>query len=199
MRARLLRGLAVAALAVAAGPGALSAAQAEGESLFSVNLGLSAWTVVVFLAVLFVLKKYAWGPILETVDAREDRIQGALDEAAREREEARRLLEEHKEKIAEARREAQEIIAQGREAGEKVRRQIEEDARAEGRRLIEQARREIEREKEAALETVRSEAVDLALAAASRLLDEKMDAERDRILVQDFLEDLNRERTEATA
>lgn len=167
------------------------AAEGGGGSLFSINFGLSIWTLVVFVVLLLVLKKFAWGPILDAVESREDSIQEALDEAARRQEEAEKLAREHREKLAEARREAQEIVDQGREAGEKVRREIEEKAREESQRMLERARREIGREKDAALETVRSEAVELALAAASRLLRQKLDAEHDRELVLDYLEDLS--------
>lgn len=189
------------ASAFLASPAVLAAQEAEGGggSLFSVNLGLSAWTVVVFVVLLFVLKKYAWGPILDAVEAREDGIRDALDEAARRQEEAEKLAEEHRKQLAEARREAQEIIAEGREAGQKVRRDIEEQARQESQRILERARREIEREKDAALETVRTEAVELALAAASRLLDQKLGAEQDRELILGYLDDLAEKETEARA
>lgn len=172
-------------------PAVLAAQEAGGESLFSINLGLSAWTVVVFLVLFFVLKKYAWGPILDAVESREEGIQEALDEAARRQEEAEKLAERQRKQLAEARREAQEIIAEGREAGQKVRGEIEEKARRESQRMLDRAKREIEREKDAALETVRTEAVELALAAASRLLDRKLDAEQDRELILDYLEDLD--------
>lgn len=180
------------------GPAALVAQEAEGggSSLFSINLGLSVWTLVVFVVLLWVLKKYAWGPILDAVEAREEGIQQALEEAARRQEEAEKLAEKQRKELAAARREAQEIIAQGREAGEQVRQEIEEKAREEGQRMLERARRQIERERDAALETVRTEAVDLALAAASRLLRKNLDREQDRELVVDYLDGLVEEREE---
>lgn len=177
-----------ALLAVA--PGAVAAQEGAGAELFSVNLGLSLWTVVVFLLLLGVLWKFAWGPILDTVNQREERIKAHLDQAESQREEARRLLEEHKRQLADARRQSQQIIQEGRDAAEEVRRDLEEKARAESEQIIERARREIEREKDAALETLREESVELALAAASRLLHERMDRETDREIVMDYLEDL---------
>ncbi len=162
-----------------------------GGGLFSINFGLSFWTVVVFVVLLLVLKKFAWGPILDAVEAREENIQDALDEASRRQEEARKLLEEQRKELSEARREAQEIIAEGREAGEKVRRQIEEKAREESRQILERARQEIEREKDAAVDTLRRESVELAIAAASRLLEKRLDGEQDRELVMEYLQDLS--------
>ena len=164
--------------------------------MFDVNLGLTVWTTLVFLALLFILWKYAWGPVLSAVEARENRIQDALDQAANEREEAARLLAEHREQMADARRRAQELIAEGREAGEKLRQDIEDKARSEGQALIERAKETIEREKEAAIETLRRESVDLALAAAAKLIQENLDEAKDRQLVMGYIDDLSK-RSEA--
>lgn len=168
-------------------PAALWAAE-DGPGLFDVNLGLSLWTVLIFGALLLLLRKYAWGPILEQVQAREDRIQNALDESRESREEAQKLLQEHKAQLADARRQASEIVAEARSAGESVRKDIEEKARHEAREIVESARREVQREKDAALAELRKESVDLALAAATKLMKERLDSERDRELVVDYLD-----------
>jgi F-type H+-transporting ATPase subunit b len=162
-----------------------------GGGLFSINLGLSIWTIVVFVILLLVLGKFAWGPILSAVEAREENIQGALDEARERQAEAEKLLKEHKEQLADARRQAQEIISEGREAGDRLRKELEAKAREEGDAILARARTEIEREKEAALDAVRRESVELALAAASKLLHEKLDGEQDRKLVMNYLDDLS--------
>ena len=166
------------------------AEEGTGNTLFSVDLGLSLWTVVIFGGLLFILWKWAWGPILDAVNAREEAIRRDLEQAATEREEAERLLAEHKQQLAEAHRKAQEILADARQHGDELRREMEEKAREEGQRIMEGARREIEREKERALDDIRRESVDLALAAASKLLKERMDQEKDRQLVTDYLDDL---------
>jgi F-type H+-transporting ATPase subunit b len=170
-----------------------------GGALFDINVGLSLWTVVVFLALLAILWKFAWGPILGAVQAREDHIQKALDESERQRKEAEALLEQHRQQLAEARRHAQEIIAEGKSAGEKVRKEIEEKARDEGNALLERARVDIQREKESALTEIRKETVDLALAAASKLMGERLDAARDRQLVLGYVDDLASSSEEASA
>jgi F-type H+-transporting ATPase subunit b len=175
-------------------PASLSA-QGGGEGgggLFDINAGLSAWTLAVFVALIVVLGKFAWGPILEAVESREKGIQSALDEAAKRNEEAARLLAEHREQLADARRQASELIAEGRTAAERVRKEIEEKARVEAQGIIERARTEIERERDAALEMLRKESVDLALAAASRLLQENLDQPKDRALVERYLGELGR-------
>lgn len=155
------------------------------------NTGLSVWTLIVFAGLVFLLGKFAWGPILKAVDEREKGIQSALDEAAERNAEAAKLLEEHKAQLADARRQASELIAEGRAAGENVRKEIEEKARAEGQAIIERARAEIERERDAALDTLRRESVELALAAASRLMRENLDQPKDRALVEQYLGELS--------
>jgi len=161
-----------------------------GGGLYDINTGLSAWTLGVFAILVFLLGKFAWAPILEAVEGREKGIQSALDEAAARNAEAAKLLEEHKAQIADARRQASELIAEGRAAGDSVRHEIEEKARAEGQAIIERARVEIERERDSALETLRKESVELALAAASRLMQENMDPAKDRALVERYLGEL---------
>jgi len=168
-------------------------AQGEGEGgggLYDINTGLSVWTLIVFVSLLFVLGKYAWGPIVDAVDSREKGIQAAIDGAAELNAEAAKLLEEHREQMADARRQASEILAEAKVASERVRKELEEKARTEAQGIVERALAEIERERDGALETLRRESVDLALAAASRLMQESFDQETDRQLVERYLNEL---------
>jgi len=182
----------LAGVVFVAAPAPLHAAGGQ-PGLFEVNLGLSVWATVVFFALLGILWKFAWGPLLEQVDAREERIQGALDESAEAREQAKKLLEEHKAQLADARRQANELIAEGKAAGQRLRAEIEEKARAEAQSILESARAEIGRERDQAITELRREAVDLALAAAGKLLNEKMDAQKDRALVLDYIDNVSQE------
>lgn len=190
---RISRSVGVSLASLALVPEALRAqGGAEGGGgLFDINTGLSAWTLIVFAALVFVLGKFAWGPILKAVEARETGIQSKLDEAAARNDEAARLLAEHKEQLADARRQASELIAEGKTTGEKVRREIEEKARAEAQGIVERARVEIGRERDAAIEALRRESVELALAAASRLMHERLDQDKDRALVEGYLGELS--------
>jgi F-type H+-transporting ATPase subunit b len=162
-----------------------------GSGLFSINAGLSIWTVVIFVALLVTLWRFAWGPILKAVEAREKGIQGALEEARNRQEEAEKLLEEHRRLLSDARRRAQELMAEGREAADRLRKELEGKARDESEAILARARSEIGREKEAAVDALRRESVDLALAAASKLLHQKLDGEADRRLVMEFVDDLS--------
>lgn len=175
-------------------PGVAVAQGGAGTTpLFSVNLGTTVWTAVVFLALLAILRRFAWGPILGAVEAREQGIQAAIDEAAARHAEAERMLAEHREQLADARRQANELVAEGRAAAEVVRRDIEEKAREEAQVLIVRARTEIERERDRALDALRKESVELAMAAASRLIRENLDAPKDRALVERYLAELGRD------
>jgi len=182
------------ALLMAVSPGALWAAGEGTTPLFTVNLGTTVWTTLVFFALLTVLWRFAWGPILAAVEARESAIQSALDEAARRQSEAEQLLVEHRQQLADARRQAGELVAEGKAVGEKVRKEIEEKARTEAQGIVERALREIERERDAALDVLRKESVDLALAAASRLMQENLSQAKDRQFVERFLDDLSQGR-----
>lgn len=158
--------------------------------LFTVNLGTSVWTAVVFLMLLGILWRFAWGPILAAVEAREQGIQNALDEAARRNLESERLLEEHRQQLADARRQASEVLADAKAAGDRVRKELEDKARTEAQGIVDRARAEIERERDAALDMLRKESVDLALAAASRLLDQNLDQAKNRELVEGYLQSM---------
>lgn len=182
-------------LALLAAPAPLLAQ--EGGGLFAVNPGLMIWTIAVFLLVLFVLGKFAWGPILGVVEAREEGIRDAIGEAKRMNEEAEQRLEEVRRELTAARRQAQEIVAEGREAGDRVRREVEAKARDDAERMLERARQEIGRERDQAVQALRRESVDLALAVASRILHERLDEEADRELVQRYLEEVGRSPVEA--
>jgi F-type H+-transporting ATPase subunit b len=175
------------------------AAGGAEPSLFSVNLGLSLWTVVIFLALLGVLWKFAWGPILAAAATRESRIQQALDEAANRQAEAMKLMEQQKAQLADARRQVQEIISEGKTAGERLRRELEEKARAEAQSIVERARKDITREKDIALDELRRESVELALAAAAKLMERKLDPQTDRELVLGYIDELSNNREGAKA
>jgi F-type H+-transporting ATPase subunit b len=163
-------------------------APADAPSVFNLNLGTSFWTLVIFFTLLFVLTKWAFPPILGYAQAREERIQKALDDARRAREEARSALEEQRRELAKAREESQRIIAQGKQDAETLRQELLDRTEEEQREVVQRAKREIEREREQAVETVRRHAVEMALAAATKLLHRRVDEEEDRRLVEEFLD-----------
>lgn len=169
------------------------AAHGEGGfTPFSINTGLIFWTVIVFLLLLAFLWKLGWPALLKSVEERERRIQQQLDEAARAQAESARLLEEHKRMVAAARSEAQEMVAKAKTIAEKERETLLATARHEYEQLLARARKDIEAEKEKAILELRREAVDLSIAAASKLIEAKLDTEANRRLVTEYLATLGR-------
>ena len=170
----------------------LRAAEGGPTSPFEVEFGLFFWTWLVFAVLLYVLYKYAYPAILGATEEREKRIAGQLSEAERLNAEARTLLAEQQKLSAEARGQAQAMLADARSAAENERAATLEKARHEQDALLDRARREISAEKDRAITALRQEAVDLSLAAASKLIGERLDGPSDRKLVEDYLATLSR-------
>ena len=164
-----------------------AAEHAESPNVFALTANVSFWTVIIFLILLFVLAKFAFPPILGYAAAREKRIQEAIDEAARQREETERLLEEQRQLLVKARGDAQALIADAQKDAERVRRELLERARSEQDEVLARAKREIEDERARAIESLRREAGDLAVAAASKLIEKRLDSQEDRRIVTEFL------------
>jgi F-type H+-transporting ATPase subunit b len=177
--------LALAALVVGAGPALAEEGQASGPLV--VNGGLMIWTLVVFGLLFLVLRRFAWPALLGAVEAREKRLEEQLAEAERNRAESARLLEEHKKLLAEGRTQASAMLAEARTAAEKERALALDKTKQEQEELLERARREIVAERERAVVELRREAVDLSLAAASKLIGERLTSETDRKLVESYL------------
>ena len=159
--------------------------------LISVTPGLMIWTIVCFLIALFVLKRYAFGPIQKMIDARREQIRRSLEEAEHAREEARRLLEEHKKLIGQARSEAEQILAEARRTGEAMEHRMREETEVDRQRRLEETRRQIEAETRRALEQIRAEVADLSLLAASKVTRKALDDEDHRRLIEEAVGELD--------
>ena len=159
-------------------------------SPFEVNFGLFFWTWLVFLALLFLLKKFAWPQIIGSVEAREKRLAEQIAETARLQEEAKRLVEQNQKVLADGRVQATALLAEAKTQSERERAAAVEKTKAEQDELLARARREIAAERDRAIGELRSEAVDLSLAAASKLVGERLDSEADRKLVTSYLASL---------
>lgn len=178
---------AVAALVLGATP--LFAAQAPGEpvDLLSPSGGLMLWTLLIFIGLLLVLSKFAFKPLLASVEAREQRLQETIDAARADREAAAALLAEHRLAVENARGEVQRIIAEGRVTAEEVQQQMMAETRTQQEQMLARARQEIELDKLRAIAELRREAVDLAIRGASRVIEENLDTAANRKLVEAFL------------
>jgi F-type H+-transporting ATPase subunit b len=148
------------------------------------------WTMVIFVLLVAVLWKFAWPQILGAVEAREKALEQQIADAARNREESAQLLEEQKKLLADARTQAHQMMTDAQGAAEKERSHLMEKARQEQEELLARGRRELEEERQRAVADLRREAVDLSLAAAGRLIRQRLDGDADRKLVSDYLSTL---------
>jgi F-type H+-transporting ATPase subunit b len=166
---------------------ALAQQEHAARGPLTVEFGLMFWTLVVFAALLLVLKRFAWPALLGAVEARERALEEQLAEAERNRAESAALLAEHKQLIAEGKIAAHALLAEARTIAEKERAVAMEKTRQEQEELLDRARRDITAERERAVAELRREAVDLSLAAASKLIEKRLDSDTDRKLVQEYL------------
>jgi len=168
----------------------LQAGEAAPKGPFTINWGVSFWTLIIFAILMLALAKTAWPAILKAVEEREKKIQAQIEAAEKANRDAQQVLADYQKKLAAAQGEAQELLAAGRAAGEKLREEIMARARAEHEELIGRARREIAAEREKAVADLRREAVELSLAAAGKVIEKNLDTEADRRMVQDYLNSL---------
>jgi len=169
-------------------------AQEGGAGPLTVDGGLVVWTLVVFGLLLLVLRRSAWPVLLAAVRERERRLEEQIAQAQKDRAEAAALLEEYKRLLAGAKAEAQELIAKAKAVAEKERAALLAKAREEYEELLARARKDIEEEREKAILALRREAVDLSIAAASKLLEAQLDTETNRRLVSEYLATLEQQR-----
>lgn len=160
---------------------------AEEFTPFSINTGMIFWTLVVFVILVVILWRAGWPALLKSVEEREQRIAKQLADAEKANAAAAQLLEQHKQALAQARGEAQEMLAAAKTVAQKEREQLLARTREEQEALLERARREIDAEKEKAIQELRREAVDLSIAAASKLVESNLDSDANRRLVLDYL------------
>ncbi len=158
--------------------------------LLTPNVGLAVWTILTFVVVLLVLRRYAWKPILTAMEARERGIQKLIDDAEQTRAEADQLLQQYRRQLEEARTEGARILAEGKAAAEHLREEMLARARTEADGIVTRAGHEIDLERQKAVAEIKEQAVDLAIAAASKVIDEELDDARHRRLVEGYLREI---------
>ena len=171
----------------------LAAQEAQSGPLV-VNGGLMIWTLIVFGLLFLVLRRFAWPAILEAVEAREAALAEQLAQAEKSRAEAAELLEQQRKLLADARTQAQGLLAEAKVAADKERAVALEKTRHEQEELLARARRELADERDKALVQLRREAVDLSMAAAAKLIGQRLDSAGDRALVESYLASLEKTR-----
>lgn len=180
-----------AVLTITATPALASEAEASGGGMLDPKVGLMFWTLIIFVLLFTVLSKFAFKPLFAAVEAREKALEDAIEGAKRDRAEIEQLLAQQRAQLEAARGEAQQIIAESRSTAEKMRGDMLAQTKHQQEEMIEQARRVIEGEKAAAIADLRREAVDLAIAGATRVIEKNLDSAGNRQIVESFLASLD--------
>ena len=157
---------------------------------FKPEPGLIIWTWLVFIILFFLLRKYAWPPIVRLTEERERLIAKQLEEAGQANADAKAALEEHKKLLSGAKDEAHKLINEAKGLAGKEREHLLAQAREGQQQVLERAKREIAAERERAVAELRRTAVDLSLAAASKLIEQRLDSKADRKIVEEYLDTL---------
>jgi F-type H+-transporting ATPase subunit b len=168
-----------------------AAGDSGGSFLVSPNVGLMIWTLLVFGLSLYVLGKFAFPRIAEALDRRQRAIEESIDAAEHTRREADRILAEYRERLAEARGQADEIVARARKTGEAAESEIVAEARAKREEMMEQTRRDIEAETRRAIQEIRAEVADLTVLATEKVTRKTLTEEDHKRLVEDALSELD--------
>ena len=163
----------------------------SGNFLVSPNIGLMIWTILAFLVTFFILRKWAFPRIQSALEKRQTAITDSIDAAERIRQEAETLLSEYRERLREARHQAEEIVARAQKAGEQHQRDSLDKARGQREELMEQTRRDIEAETQRAIQQIRNEVADLTVMATEKVTRKTLDEDDQRRLVEEALSELD--------
>ena len=169
----------------------IALAEAGGGSIIEVNPGVIFWTIVTFIILLWILKKFAWKPILGAMEEREHSIKDSLEAAEKDMAKAESISKENEAAMREAELMAQKIRKEAIEEAELLRSERIEKAREEAADLLEQARHTIEQEKKRALLELRDEVAKLAIESASKIIDSELDATKNSKLVDSYIKELS--------
>lgn len=147
--------------------------------------------IVNFLILVAILAKFAYKPLMQALEERQQKIAENIDSAQRERQEAEELKLEYKQQLVEVRAQAQAIVEKAEKLAEENKEEILKEARAESARILKSVQDEVARERELALAQLRSEVVALSIAAATKIIKENINTQANANLVSDFIEKLD--------
>lgn len=191
MSMRTLRNLCVVLFLVAGALPVLAAGDGGGKSnIFAGDIGNVFWTLVIFGLVVFVLGKFAWGPLLEVLQKREEFIRESLEDAKRDRDAAEARLREYEERLNTARAEATAIVEEGRRDAEVLRHRIEEDGREEAEKALARAKREIGIAKETAIKELYELSGKMAVDVASKVIGRELNAADHQRLIKESIAEI---------
>ena len=163
----------------------------SGSFLISPNVGLMVWTLLLFFVSMGILAKLAFPRISQALERRQHAIEDAIDVAEHTRQEADQLLAEYRERLREARRQADDIVQRARQTAEVHARDAQAEAHARREQMMEQTRREIEAETRRAIDEIRREVADLTVMATEKVTRMALSEEDQRRLVEEALHELD--------
>jgi F-type H+-transporting ATPase subunit b len=171
----------------------ITAAESESSGSFLVQpgIGLMVWTLVVFVAAMLLLRKFAWPQITAALDKRQRLIEDSIDTAEKTKSEANALLEEYRERLKEARTQSEEIVSRARKAAEVHEREATDEGRRKREELLAQARKDIEAETRRAIQEIRAEVASLTIQATEKVTRKTLSQEDQERLVQEALNELD--------
>ncbi len=171
--------------------GGAAAEESGGSFLVEPGVGLMIWTLAVFVASMALLAKLAFPRIAEALDKRQRAIEDSIDTATRTKAEAEQLLAEYRERLKDARVQAEEIVARARKAGDEHERESFEKSKVKREELMEQARRDIEAETRRAIQEIRKEVAGLTIMATEKVTRRTLSEDDQRRLVEEALSELD--------
>lgn len=166
-------------------------ASSSGSFLITPNVGLMIWTLLLFVISMYVLAKLAFPRISEALDRRQKAIEDSIDAAEHTRQEADALLADYRERLHQARQQAEEIVQRARHAADVHERDAHAEAQATREQIMEQTKREIEAETRRAIDEIRREVADLTVLATERVTRKTLTGADQRRLVEDALRELD--------
>ena len=161
--------------------------------LVTVDPGLYIWTILTFVVLVLLLRRFAWGPLLKALDERQKTIAAAVEDARQAREQLERTQQESGKLLSQARVEAEDLLTRARADADTFRNELREKAKADAANITKEAERQIQRETAKAVDQIRREAVDLSVAIASKLIRREITAADQDALVTEALKEIGRE------
>lgn len=173
--------------------------------LFTTNLVLNAsgagflvgnmlFSLIMFIVLLALLRKYAWGPLMNVMKEREDHIANEIDTAEKNRADAERMTKEAQEELKNTRQDAQKIIEDAKKTGKEQQQEIVAQARTEAERIKESARQDIENEKEKAIQALQDKVGSLSVQIASKVIEKELSEQDQEKLINEYIQEVGEER-----
>lgn len=189
MNRKFLIGLGLVAMPLAA-----FAAEGGSEEMLALKPNLWIWTLLTFGVMFGLLAKLTFKPIAEALDRRGELIKKSIDDAEKQRAEAKKLMDDYQKQLAEARVEAGKVIEEARQLGEKVRKDVVDKANAEASTIVQRSQEEITRQKEKGIQEMKDTVASLSVQIASKIIEKEVNEAIHKQLVENLIKDLSKVR-----